>query len=107
VATDIHVQQVIHIASVDNDKCDRLSRRGSNSTVSVAEEAPIGVVGTVEVNREDSIMGVLRLCDPRRKMATESEFVAFWSEFRGAIANFLHCHAQPPQQPTTENAHGI
>jgi hypothetical protein len=81
VAADIHVQQVIHIAGVDNDKCDRLSRRGSNSTVSVAEEAPIGVVGTVEVNREDSIMGVLRLCDPRRKMTSESEFVAFWSEF--------------------------
>jgi hypothetical protein len=110
VAADIHVQQVIHIAGVDNDKCDRLSRRGSHSTVSVAEEAVkmgCGTVGTVEVNGEDSMMGVLRLCDPRRKMTTESEFVAFWSEVRGAIANFLHCHAHPPQQPTTENAHGI
>jgi hypothetical protein len=110
VAADIHVQQVIHIAGVDNDKCDRLSRRGSHSTVSVAEEAAnmgCGVVGTVEVNGEDSMMGVLWLCDPRRKMTTESEFVAFWSEVRGAIANFLHCHAHPPEQTPTENAHGI
>jgi hypothetical protein len=83
VAAEIHVQHVTLIAGVDNDNCDRLSRWGSHSTVSVEEEARnmgSGIVGTVEVNGDESMMGVLRLCDPRRKMTTESDFMVFWSE---------------------------
>jgi hypothetical protein len=38
VPADINIQQVIHIAGVDNDKCDRLSRRGAHSTESVTEK---------------------------------------------------------------------
>jgi hypothetical protein len=107
MAAGIYVQQVIHIAGVDNDKCDRLSRRRSHSTVSVAEESAnmgCGAVGTVEVNGNESMMGVLRLCDPRRKMTTESEF---WSEVRGAIANFLHFHTHHLEQTPKENTHGL
>jgi hypothetical protein len=95
VAADINVQKVIHIAGVDNEKCDRLSRRGPHSTLSVSEEAAeMGYRGVdvVEVNRDDEMMGVLRLCDPRRIVTTEEEFVMFWSEVREAIAIFLLTH---------------
>ena len=36
----------------------------------------------VEVNGDESMMEVLRLCDPRRKLETEDEFVRFWSDVR-------------------------
>jgi hypothetical protein len=51
-----------------------------------------GAVDTVEVNGDESMMGVLRLCDPRRIMTTEGEFVTSWYELRAAIASFLHIH---------------
>jgi hypothetical protein len=106
VAADIHVQQVIHIAGVDNDKCDRLSRRGAYSTLFVTEEASMGcgALGAVEVSGNESLMGVLRLCDPSRKMTTESEFVSFWSGVRGAIAEFLHCLTHRLKKPPAEIA---
>jgi hypothetical protein len=105
VAADIHVQEVTHIAGVDNDKCDRLSRRGTPSTTTVAEEAArmgLGKVETVEVNGNNSMMRVLGMCDPRRKMSTEEEFVIFWSETRAAISNFLDTHIKPNAKTATQ-----
>lgn len=96
VAADINVQNVTHIAGVDNKKCDSLSRRGIQSATSVLEDAAsMGIQGAdlVEVNGDKSMMGVLRLCDPKRKMTTEEEFVTFWSVVRRAIAEFLLTHS--------------
>ena len=69
VAADIDITKVIHIPGEDNKNCDRLSRRGLHSPVTVEEEArSMGLEGirTVEVNGEESVMKMLRLCDPRR-----------------------------------------
>lgn len=105
VAADINVESVTHIAGVDNDNCDRLSRMGAHSTMSVREEAmSMGFQGleVVELNESESVMRVLQLCDPRRIMGTEEEFVGFWTEVRAAIADFLHTHTPqhhtPPDQ---------
>ena len=51
----------------------------------------------VEVNGDESMMEVLRLCDTRRKLETEDEFVRFWSDVRKSIANFLHVHPTYPR----------
>jgi hypothetical protein len=110
VAADIHVQQVSHIAGVDNHKCDRLSRRTPASTMTVTEEANsmgCGTVKEVEVNGDNSMMEILRLCDPRRKMSTEVEFIDFWSEVRGAITRFLTIHHHHIATPPTESECGI
>ena len=80
VATEIDVKEVTHIAGINNERCDRLSRRGANATVSVLEEvAAMGLVGATEVdiNGNESIMTILRLCDPRTKLKSESEFISF------------------------------
>ena len=95
VAADIDITKVIHIPGEDNKNCDRLSRRGLHSPVTVEEEArSMGLEGirTVEVNGEESVMKMLRLCDPRRVLTTEEEFINFWSEVRAAAAEFLHTH---------------
>lgn len=95
VAADINVQTITHIAGEDNKNCDRLSRRRTHSTMSVIEEAAsTGIKGVrmVEMNGDESVMGVLRQCDPRRRMGSEEEFVEFWSEVRAAIATFLRMH---------------
>ena len=38
VATEIDVKEVTHIAGINNERCDRLSRRGMNAPVTVLEE---------------------------------------------------------------------
>jgi hypothetical protein len=104
VAADIDVTRIIHIPGENNKNCDRLSRRGALSTVTVEEEVrSMGIEGVqiVEVNGEESVMGVLRMCDPRRILVTEADFISFWSEARGAVTKFLHTHNThtPETQP--------
>ena len=38
------------------------------------------------------VMRIIRLCDPRIVLATESEFIGFWKEARSAISEFLCLH---------------
>ena len=42
------------------------------------------------------------MCDPRRKMSTEEEFVIFWSETRAAISDFLDTHIKPNEKTATQ-----
>ena len=68
---------------------------GDHSSIAVEEEArSMGVEGVqiVDVNGNESVMEVLRLCDPRRVLTTEADFISFWSEVRGAVAKFLYIH---------------
>jgi hypothetical protein len=37
IAADVNVKEITHIAGEDNERCDRLSRRGLNPTMSVSE----------------------------------------------------------------------
>jgi hypothetical protein len=83
---------VTRIAGKDNANCDRLSRREGAATLSVADEAvEMGVTGGVvlEVNGDESIMAILRLCDPRTELGAESEFIDSWIRARSAIDAFL------------------
>ena len=68
VATDVNVSEVTHIAGEDNEKCDRLSRRGNAPKASVEQEARdmgLTAVNVISFETDGTVMEVLRLCDPR------------------------------------------
>jgi hypothetical protein len=63
--------------------------------LTVREEArEMGIYGGVmmEVNGDEEIMGLLRLCEPRRKLESDSDFIAFWMEMRDAVNIFVDHH---------------
>jgi hypothetical protein len=98
VATNIDVREVTHIPGDENERCDRLSRRGMTPGMSVREEArEMGIEGgvVIEVNGDEEIMGLLRLCDPRRKLESDSDFIAFWTGVRDAVNTFVDHHVSP------------
>jgi hypothetical protein len=91
----VNVKEATHIAGKESAKCDRLSRREGATNVSVADEAAeLGVIGgaVLEVNGDESVMAVLRLCDSRTELGSELEFIDFWIRARGAIDAFLCEH---------------
>ena len=105
VATNIDVREVTHIPGDENEKCDRLSRRGPTPATTVLEEArAMGIEGgvVIGVNENEEIMEMLRLCDPRRKLESDSDFVAFWTEVRDAVNTFVDRY--PPHPHTTPTA---
>ena len=105
VATNVDVREVTHIPGEENEKCDRLSRRGPTPATTVLEEArEMGIKGgvVIGVNENEEIMGLLRLCDPRRKLESDSDFVAFWTEVRDAVNTFVDHY--PPRPHTTPKA---
>ena len=95
VATNIDVRKIAHIPGEENGRCDRLSRRGMTPGMSVREEArEMGIDGgvVIEVNGDEEIMGLLRLCDPRRKLESDTDFIAFWTDVRDAVNIFVDHH---------------
>jgi hypothetical protein len=112
VASDIDVKEVTHIAGKDNVNCDRLSRREQDepktSVEQMAEEMGIGGTRVVELGGQEAVMKILRLCNPKIVLATESEFIEFWREARSAISEFLTIYPTVPtprydEEPYTED----
>jgi hypothetical protein len=65
VATNIDVIEYTHIPGDVNINCDRLSRRDATPGMTVREEATgMGIEGgvVIEVNEDETIMRLLRLC---------------------------------------------
>lgn len=94
--------EVIHIPGDNNVRCDRLPRRGMKGLdVSMKQEMAemgLGGVTLVEMNGCESVTEILRLCDPRVVLGTESDFVA--------ISSFLALH--PPRHTThSYNYHSV
>jgi hypothetical protein len=58
-----------------------------------------GVV--IEVNDDKIILQMLRLCDPRRKLESDTDFLEFWTELKDAVNAFVDCPALfLPSTPT-------
>ena len=94
VATEIDVREVIHIAGEDNGKCDRLSRSGVEPKMSVMDEAAdMGITGAavVEIDRQEAVINILRMCDPRTVLTSESDFDIFWTKTRSTISTSSPC----------------
>jgi hypothetical protein len=92
IATDIDVKEVTHIAGEDNGKCDRLSRRGTDTTISVAEEAEdMGIRGAevIDLDSDEVVREIIGLCDPRTELSSEADFLLFWLRARGVIGAFV------------------
>jgi hypothetical protein len=93
VATNIDVIEYTHIPGDVNINCDRLSRRDATPGMTVREEATgMGIEGgvVIEVNEDETIMRLLRLCDPRRKLESDTDFLKFWMEVRDAVNTFIN-----------------
>ena len=96
IAAGVDVKEVTHIPGTENKNCDRLSRRGRTPTMSITEEAEaMGVRGAdvVEIDGDEHIIAILKLCDPRCELHSEEEFIGFWSAARNAIDSFLRRHS--------------
>ena len=96
IATDINVNEVTHIPGEENEKCDRLSRRGSSAKLTVAEEAvEMGILNArvIEMNGDRTIMSIIELCDPRIKLESDQQFIEFWTRARLIIERFIAIHA--------------
>ena len=105
IATDVNVREVTHIPGAGNGRCDRLSRRGLSPSISIAEEAAeMGIIGArvIEMNGDESIMSIIKLCDPRVVVETESEFVEFWTRARRVIEVFIATHVPRSQSRKEE-----
>jgi hypothetical protein len=83
---------ITRIAGKDNSNCDRLSRREDDepsvSVQQMAEEMSIGGTRVVELNSQETAISILRMCNPKIVLATESDFI-FWKKTRSAISDFL------------------
>ena len=42
----------------------------------------------IDLEAEDSVINILRLCDPKVELTTEADFISFWSSAREAIQDF-------------------
>jgi hypothetical protein len=68
IAMAINVKEVTHTTGEDNEKCDRLSRKGACPRTSISEDATdMGMPGArvVEMNGDETIMRIVELCDQR------------------------------------------
>ena len=95
IAAGIDVKEVTHIPGTENERCDRLSRRGRTPTMSIIDEAEaMGVQGVsvVDIDADKDITDILALCEPRSELHSEEDFVGFWSAARNAIDSFLRRH---------------
>ena len=56
----------------------------------------MGVRGAdaVEIDGDQDIVNILKLCDPRSKLHSEEEFIIFWSAARHSIDSFFRQHPQ-------------
>ena len=99
IATDIDMKKVTHIAGEENGRCDRLSRRGSDTTISVLQEAEdMGTRGAdvLEIDSNQSVRDIIGLCDPRTDLNSEAEFMSFWLRARGIIEVFVKKYLHTP-----------
>jgi hypothetical protein len=96
IATDINVREITHIPGEENERCDRLSRRGPDSALSISDEAAeMGMPGVrvLDMNGDHSVMSVIEMCDPRIVLESEQQFIDFWARARRAIENFIAVHS--------------
>jgi hypothetical protein len=104
IAADVEVKEVTHVPGEQNERCDRLSRRwdvGKTHTASVsaeAEEMGMKAVRVVEMDADLFVREVIELCDPRRELSSESQFIDFWMRARSAIGIFMTTHNHPSQR---------
>lgn len=74
------MREITYIPGEENEPCDRLSRRGVDSALSISDEAAaMGMPGVrvLDMNGDKSVMGIIGLCDPKTVLKTAQEFFDF------------------------------
>jgi hypothetical protein len=73
---------------------------GGDPATSISDEAAeMGMQGVrvVEMNGDETVMDIVELCDPRREIGSEKQFIEFWNSARRAIDAFLAVHGRARQ----------
>jgi hypothetical protein len=55
----------------------------------------------VDLSGDETVMGIIGLCDPRRELGSEQQFIDFWTSARSAIDAFLTVHRSADNSPST------
>ena len=90
-----------HIPGVQNDKCDRLSRRSQGTELSVEDElVHMGLAGVhvLHLENDTAVQELLRCCDPNVPVSTDEMFMNFWGGIRETVTSALRslpCDAPP------------
>jgi hypothetical protein len=50
-------------------------------------------VRVVDLSGDETVIGIIELCDPRRELGPEQQFIDFWTSARSAIDAFLAVHS--------------
>jgi hypothetical protein len=60
-------------------------------------------VRVVDLSGDETVIGIIELCDPRRELGPEQQFIDFWTSARSAIDAFLAVHSSAfiSPQPST------
>ena len=72
ITFDIEVNEATHVAGINNDLCDRLSR-GLDPRLAGFKEDDI-----INVHQDAELSKILDLCDPLAEFSTEAELVSLW-----------------------------
>jgi hypothetical protein len=100
VASDIHIQEVIHLPGVENEICDSLSRRCGIHPLSVKDHAgSMGLSGAsvLDLQAKSDVMKLVELCKPASVLESDEQFTVFWMAARSAVNNFTNLY--PPLSP--------
>jgi hypothetical protein len=77
-----------------------LSRREQDEPDVLVEQMTdeMGIRGTrlVELGGQEAVIHILRMCDPKIVLATESDFIDFWKRTRSSISEFLTLYPTSP-----------
>lgn len=83
VAAEVEVHETTHIRGVDNESCDRLSRRHANENLSVVEHAgDLGFNGVIDLRlqSDSNIQALLLMCDFSVDVSSDENFRGFGVE---------------------------
>ena len=101
VAADINVREGIHLPGIDNDRCNQLSRRGTDCPQSVGDHAKavgINEATVLQVQRDASVRILWKLCSPKLKVDTDERFATFWNRANTAVTSLLE---RSPSRPNS------
>jgi hypothetical protein len=89
ISNDLSVKVGTHIAGVNNTRCDALSRLAESEKTIEETLTDVGLGGArvIDLQGRNSIMKLLRCCDPSMKFESEISFLAFWNDIKEALGD--------------------
>ena len=84
----IQIRETEHVAGVDNEECDKLSRRDGEGRMRRVEEVLGQGVEDLGLEGDKEIRELIGLCNPGRLCEQDEEFEDFWSRAVALVNSF-------------------